>query len=484
MIKNDRQFRIVKARSDRLGRLAAELRAKADAKPEDKRLRFELRAVSGELTRMQEELSEYTSLKAGQTEVGEARTIGDIPRLLIRARIAAGLSQADLARRLGLKEQQIQRYESSDYEGASLGRLIEIGRALQVRLDGETEDATDADSLLRRLDSAGIDRRFVLRRILPGGDLTSRGDAVAALAIAARLGRVFGWDLTEMLQKHWTPGDIPTAAMAYKYPRSANMRRLGAYSTYARYLGELVLAATTRIKPTLDLSSAESLRETLLNRGGITFEGTVRLSWELGIPVLPLADGGGFHACYLQRKGRGVVVLKQLRRYESLWLFDLLHELGHALAARGETDLDLFEVSPDDSFMTASDEAAANEFASRVLFGTADRRLLDLVWTKSAGRPALLKRTVALVARKEGVDVGLLAYRVAHDARSRDIDWWATATAIQPQSGDPWLVCRDELVSRADLSQLQLLDHELLLQALSEVDDVNNEEVTDSASGI
>jgi transcriptional regulator with XRE-family HTH domain len=51
---------------------------------------------------------------------------------LIRARISAGLSQRELAARLGLKEQQIQRYEATNYETASLRRVLEIAAALNA----------------------------------------------------------------------------------------------------------------------------------------------------------------------------------------------------------------------------------------------------------------------------------------------------------------------------------------------------------------
>jgi transcriptional regulator with XRE-family HTH domain len=57
-----------------------------------------------------------------------------LPKVLIEARIAAGLTQEDLASRLGLKPQQIQRYEASDYQTASLARLRGIARVLNLRV--------------------------------------------------------------------------------------------------------------------------------------------------------------------------------------------------------------------------------------------------------------------------------------------------------------------------------------------------------------
>jgi len=61
-------------------------------------------------------------------------SLDELPRTLIRARIAAGLTQEELAARLGLKPQQIQRYEATDYHSASMQRMSEVLRALGVRL--------------------------------------------------------------------------------------------------------------------------------------------------------------------------------------------------------------------------------------------------------------------------------------------------------------------------------------------------------------
>ena len=58
--------------------------------------------------------------------------VGEIPRMLIKARIAKGLSQKELAERLGLKEQQIQRYEATEYATASLARIREVAAVYEV----------------------------------------------------------------------------------------------------------------------------------------------------------------------------------------------------------------------------------------------------------------------------------------------------------------------------------------------------------------
>ena len=49
--------------------------------------------------------------------------VEDLPKALIRARIASGMTQEGLALRLGLKAQQVQRYEATEYESASFARI-------------------------------------------------------------------------------------------------------------------------------------------------------------------------------------------------------------------------------------------------------------------------------------------------------------------------------------------------------------------------
>jgi transcriptional regulator with XRE-family HTH domain len=472
VIKNDRQFRIIRARLDRLARLADELEERRHTGgPDGRRVELELKAVRGEIARMGEELQEYEALRSGRLEVGAAKSVDDLPRLLIRARIAAGLTQAQLAEKLGLKEQQIQRYESTDYEGASLARLSEVAGVLGVELvsEGAAPTVPSFGTLARQLEGVGLDRAVLTKRIAPPAARSGREDVPTVLSLAARIGRIFGWDLREVVSQAPETGLRSAALAAFKAPRSANERRLKAYAAYAHYLVIQTLEATTDLKSLPVPDSPSVLRSLIEERGGHTLEAAVACAWDLGIPVLPLADPGGFHAAYWRHDGRGVIVLKQRHRKHSLWLFDLLHELGHTSEAPEQPERKVIDLPPDDpSRRDTPEEQRANQFAGEVLFGERPEKLFGLVWEKSGGEAGMLKRTVELVARKEGVDVGALAYYVAHSLTSRGIDWWATATSLQPDRGDPWALCRSVYLSRIDLSRQGSLDRELVLQALAD----------------
>ena len=84
------------------------------------------------------EISEYEALRAGRTSI-VLRSLDELPLALIKARIAAGLTQQQLAQRLGLKAQQIQRYEASDYRTVPFGRARDIAEALGVSLEAHIE---------------------------------------------------------------------------------------------------------------------------------------------------------------------------------------------------------------------------------------------------------------------------------------------------------------------------------------------------------
>jgi HTH-type transcriptional regulator/antitoxin HigA len=99
----------------------------------------EIDALKSQIAEIESELAEYDLLKSGQITFSKTYALEDLPRVLVQARIAAGMSQTDLATKLGMKPQQIQRYEATNYMGASLAKLIEVSRALGVKASGTFE---------------------------------------------------------------------------------------------------------------------------------------------------------------------------------------------------------------------------------------------------------------------------------------------------------------------------------------------------------
>lgn len=61
-------------------------------------------------------------------------SIQDLPIALIKARIALEMTQKELAEKMGIKEQQIQRDEANQYSSAVFHRIAEVAKALNIKI--------------------------------------------------------------------------------------------------------------------------------------------------------------------------------------------------------------------------------------------------------------------------------------------------------------------------------------------------------------
>ena len=142
MIYSDKQYGISSAQ---LAKLRDALSAAKDRTSDQPWLKkAEIDGLKSQIADIEAELAEYNMLKSGQVSFSKTYALEELPRVLVQARIASGMSQTDLAEKLGMKPQQVQRYEATDYMGASLGRLIEISKALGVKASESFEGPQQA----------------------------------------------------------------------------------------------------------------------------------------------------------------------------------------------------------------------------------------------------------------------------------------------------------------------------------------------------
>lgn len=134
MIKNERQYRITRTQAERFARTLEGLRDRPERADGIHPMiaQAQVDAVNSQLADLEAELREYEAVREGGFQMDELDVVADLPALLIKARIALGLSQRELADRLGLKEQQIQRYEATDYATAKWSRIREVADALSM----------------------------------------------------------------------------------------------------------------------------------------------------------------------------------------------------------------------------------------------------------------------------------------------------------------------------------------------------------------
>jgi DNA-binding transcriptional regulator YiaG len=135
MIKNERQYRITRTQAEKFERALTQVRSE-DVVGEGQPVLREAQAdaLKSQLGDLRAELAEYESLKSERKKVLELESFEELPRALVRARIASGLSQRELAEKLGIKEQQVQRYEATDYQSASLARVADVVNTLGLKV--------------------------------------------------------------------------------------------------------------------------------------------------------------------------------------------------------------------------------------------------------------------------------------------------------------------------------------------------------------
>lgn len=127
MLKNSRQYVIAKRQLKSL-KETLELSKSNSVEMDPRLFRAMIAGIESQIEDIQTEITEYENLeKAKHFSCG---MLNDIGQLLVKARIARGYSQKELAGKIGLTQQQIQKYEANDYKSAKLERLEEIMQAL------------------------------------------------------------------------------------------------------------------------------------------------------------------------------------------------------------------------------------------------------------------------------------------------------------------------------------------------------------------
>ncbi len=481
MIKNERQYRITKAQAERFSQALRDLRADEDEQHElHPRLRqIQEEALKSQLKDLKDDLREYETLKAGSFAFEQLKSVSELPKLLIRARIASGFSQRELAGRLGLKEQQIQRYEATNYASASLNRIMEVVSALGVEINKAVFAEVGNISLgavLSKVSAIGLAPEFIRKRLLPrkGGHLISAGDmrvrdSIRVRATVEALANIFSWTPHQLLAGEDLALKSAIEGVRFKRIARANPRRVNAYTVYAHYLGLLTIQACAELPIRSIPTDPAQVRGAIESSyGSFSLAAIVNYIWDLGVVVLPLDDPGAFHGACFREDGRNVIVLKQKTSYCSRWAFDCLHEFWHAGQESDLLERTVLEqdVSSVESF-DFQEEKRANRFAVEVLLDGKGQRLAEECLAEARGELRFLKKAVQAVASREGVPVDSLAnYLAFRLADEQEVNWWGAANSLQ-NADNPWKIVRNVFFERADFAKLAEPDRELLAQALT-----------------
>jgi hypothetical protein len=169
----------------------------------------------------------------------------------------------------------------------------------------------------------------------------------------------------------------------------------------------------------------------------------------------------------MRQDGKDIIVLKQTTNFPSRWLYDLLHELGHAVQSRGQKEYALIEeesISVNQENRT--EEEFANKFAADILLGGRAEIIVKKCVDRANGKVEYLKNIVPKIASSERVDVDALANYLAFRLSLQGINWWGAANNLQQERGEPRHIAIEVMSRYSNLDSLNETDRELLIQAL------------------
>ena len=139
MILNERQYGITKTKIKEFEQAKAKFSDRPVPKNRNEQLRDKayLDTINNQLEVFKREVREYEELKKGEIKSLRLDSFEQLPEALIKARIIRGLTQAQLAEILQVKQQQVQRDESNKYASASFTKLLAIQKALNIEVKEE-----------------------------------------------------------------------------------------------------------------------------------------------------------------------------------------------------------------------------------------------------------------------------------------------------------------------------------------------------------
>ena len=139
MIRDDQHYHNVQSWVKKIEQALLQLEKNENERAKnDPQLReIYMNEVQRKLNDLRKEIREYETLTTHDSQtplVLNLENINELPLLLIKARMAAKLSQKELADLAGLSAAQIKEYEDKDYEKASFIDVMAVFDALDIKI--------------------------------------------------------------------------------------------------------------------------------------------------------------------------------------------------------------------------------------------------------------------------------------------------------------------------------------------------------------
>lgn len=133
VIKNERQFKTTTSLINQLHDSLAELNQMPLAAGKAWLRDAQEQALQAQIAQLEEQVETYLAIKTHKKKPASLKMVQELPTLLIQWRIYNGLTQQQLADKLGWHYQQLQDYEKSDYATATWQTITKVAEALSHR---------------------------------------------------------------------------------------------------------------------------------------------------------------------------------------------------------------------------------------------------------------------------------------------------------------------------------------------------------------
>ena len=409
MITNERQYRITKAQASRFREAIKEFNELAliadGIDPVIANAQRE--GLESQLDELETAIARFDALRSGRVRQLEAECLAEIGKKLIEARIVRGLSQKELAEKLGLKQQQIQRYEQESFRAASLSRLVEftdaLGASVKVRLvlangDGDGSRRSKSAISTLRLPHREMRKRGWFADLKRETNNLTNGDIeLANLYVQHASG--FGVRHALHKQTRLSGGYDEGALMAWK-ARVLHLARDANPSSEARAVEESVFIKELASLSQLDDGPARAVD--MLRESGVT------LVVERHLAKTHL-DGA---AMLLDGKHPVIGLTLRHDRLDNFW-FVLFHELGHIVRHRQKGLEDGF-FDEESAEVVEKAEREADDFARNAL-------IPDELWRSSFVQYAYSPDKIRIFAERAGVHAAIVAGRIRRERKDYSI---------------------------------------------------------------
>ncbi len=403
MIYNERQFKItskqIEVLKNNLGKIPEESIS-------DWLKEAQASALKSQISDLKAQVTEYELLKEGKVKYTECSDLSVLPKTLIQARISKGLSQKELADMLGMPEQLVQRYEASNYMGASLAKLIDFASALEVKFTESWSGANyvGGDSLFVWDDESSVDwNKFPIKEMLKKGWVDIKNKISPDNFIKEYFSTVAGPQFaTALHRKKFHGKNTPNEYSLLAWQARIIQKAREAYQKHT--ISEFTLNdqwVKDLVKLSRDDSAPLLVKEFLADKGIILV-----VEEHLSGTYL---DG----AAMLLETGNPIIALTlRFDRLDNFW-FVLMHELGHVMLHLFDSlNMDFFDEegnSDSDEIEKEADRFALNSLIS------------EESWDMCLSRFSMTEESIRLDAENIGVHPSIIAGRIRKERNNYTI---------------------------------------------------------------